>query len=49
LEKQREKAAKRKELKARKAAGLPTEPDESAETTADALPAATETMVPLTK
>jgi hypothetical protein len=35
LEKQRDKAAKRKEIKARKAAGLPTEPDSDTETADD--------------
>ncbi len=40
LERQRDKAAKRKEIKARKAAGLPTEPegDAEAETTENAAP-----------
>jgi len=33
LERQRDKAAKRKEIKARKAAGLPTEPEQDAEPT----------------
>ena len=46
LEKQRDKAAKRKEIKARKAAGI-VEPDESEETTALDSPALTETVVPL--
>lgn len=43
LERQRDKAAKRKEIKARKAAGLPTEPEpdaEAAETPATSEPAA---------
>jgi len=48
LEKQRYKAEKRKELKVRKAAGIASDPDESAEITAEVLPAPTET-VPLTK
>ena len=33
LERQRDKAAKRKEIKARKAAGLPAEPDSDLEAT----------------
>ncbi len=36
LERQRDKAAKRKEIKARKAAGLPAEPDSDTEATENA-------------
>jgi hypothetical protein len=38
LEKQRDKAAKRKEIKARKASGLPSEPDPDVEATEGAGP-----------
>jgi hypothetical protein len=38
LERQRDKAAKRKEIKARKAAGIPSEPDSDAEVAEDAAP-----------
>jgi hypothetical protein len=47
LDRQRHKAEKRKEIKARKAAGI-AEPDESAETTVLASPSPAETVVPLT-
>ena len=36
LERQRDKAAKRQEIKARKAAGISTEPDRDTETTGNA-------------
>jgi hypothetical protein len=48
LEKQRDKAAKRKEIKARKAAGIVAPEDENEETTALASPSLTDTVVPLT-
>ena len=35
LERQRDKAAKRKEIKARKAAGIPSDPDHDTETTSE--------------
>jgi hypothetical protein len=37
LERQRDKAAKRKEIKARKAAGITSEPDSDTETTDNAM------------
>ena len=48
LERQRDKAAKRKEIKARKAAGIPEPQDESEEITADGIPSPVDTVVPLT-
>jgi hypothetical protein len=48
LERQRDKAAKRKEIKARKAAGIPEPQDENEETTADASLSPAEAVVPLT-
>lgn len=48
LERQRNKIAKRKELKARKAAGIVDPPDESVEPTVPETPSPTETVVPLT-
>jgi hypothetical protein len=48
LERQRDKAAKRKERTARKAAGITDPPDGSEDPTADASPSPAETIVPLT-
>jgi hypothetical protein len=48
LDRQREKAAKRKERTARRAAGIADPPDGSEDTIADASPSAAETDVPLT-
>jgi len=47
LERQRDKAAKRKEIKARKAAGIVESPDEPTETPADAA-LSPEAVLPLT-
>ena len=48
LEKQRDKAAKRKELKARKAAGIVEPSDDGTEAAADAPQSPTEAIVPIT-
>lgn len=48
LERQRDKAAKRKEIKARKAAGLPGLPDESEEVPGDASKPEVESNLPPT-
>jgi len=47
LERQRDKAAKRQEVKARKAAGLPGTPDDSTETPGDEPKSPSEVIVPL--
>jgi hypothetical protein len=48
LERQRDKAAKRKEIKARKAAGIPEPQDENEEAAAGASLTPADTVVPLT-
>ena len=48
LERQRDKAAKRKEIKARKAAGIPSEPDSDIEVTEDAAASAPAADLPAT-
>jgi hypothetical protein len=47
LERQRDKAAKRKEIKARKAAGLPSEPDPDSDTLTAENAAASDPAAPL--
>jgi hypothetical protein len=48
LERQRDKAAKRKELKARKAAGIAAPPDDTTETSGDPAASPDETILPPT-